>query len=137
MHSKLLGVLGASFLQFATTTHFAFADTYSLTELYPLSGFTTSYAVAINNSGTAVGYSSDANNVERTATVWTNGAASIVGTFSPSEALAINNAGQIVGSYGAPLTPVTLANKPFGLQQSVVWNGNTAICGSLERDYPG
>ena len=38
MNSKLLGVLAASFLQFATTTHFAFADAYNLIGLYPSQG---------------------------------------------------------------------------------------------------
>ena len=68
MNFKLLGVLSSilSTLLLDGTTDFAFADADDLTGLYPLSGFTKALAVGINNSGTAVGYSTDANNVDRT-----------------------------------------------------------------------
>jgi probable HAF family extracellular repeat protein len=77
-----------------------FAVTYTLTELEPLPGTTSSYAQWVNNSGQAVGIS--ANATANIATVWnSSGVPSsltpLPGTTS-NYVTGINNSGQVVGT---------------------------------------
>ena len=82
------------------------AQAYSLTGLGPVPGDTGSHAIAINNSGQVVGWSSSGNTVpgDDVATLWNGGTPTALG---PGHALAINNYGEIAGSSLAPINGVT------------------------------
>ena len=99
-------------------------------ELPGLPGSTSAEATAVNDLGTAVGYSVDAN-YDSVAVKWSpSGAVTDLGTLpgdTYSEALGINNLGQIAGYSGSDDT---------GVQHAVEWNAKGVITdlGASEAD---
>ncbi len=71
-----------------------------VTRMPAVPGELASVAHAVNDSGTVVGYSVSSGQANQRATIWSNGAATVLGTPSYSEANDINNAGMVVGFAG-------------------------------------
>jgi len=114
----------------ATMPASANAATPAARELPGLPGYTGAEATAVNNAGTVVGYSVDAN-YNSIAVKWSpSDAVTDLGTLpgdTYSEALGINNLGQIAGFSGSVET---------GVQHAVEWNAAGVIkdLGASEAD---
>lgn len=91
-----------------------------------LPGYTSSTAVAINEAGQAVGWSSDAAGTSSRATAWANGRAYDLGSLegdSNSRALAANDNGQVVGWSGT----AEGASRAFFWQRGVMLDINSIL----------
>ncbi len=111
----------------ATTAH---ATTYNLQVLQSLSGSGDSTAYALNDNGTVVGSSYNANTGQNESVYWENGTATSLGVTGLARG--INNSGTIVGETGN----ATLFT-PNGEAYSYTTSGGVTMLGTLGGAYSG
>ena len=124
-------VVGYSGLALHVTHAFQW-ENGKMIDLGTLPGYNGSTAYDINDSGQAVGYSSNSLTQQEHATLWSNGQITDLGTLggNKSAAVAINNKGQVAG-FGT-----TTGNG--GLAHGFIWeNGKMADLNSLIPENSG
>jgi probable HAF family extracellular repeat protein len=111
--------VGYSFLNSGVRHAFIYRNG-AMTDLGSLGGY--SGALAINRSGTAVGFASDTANGFGRAVLWANNSIVDISNGLESEARGINDFGQVVGE----------ATTPSGAERAFLWdNGTTEYLGTL------
>jgi probable HAF family extracellular repeat protein len=91
--------LAASILLFALSATRASADSFTLTDLGTLPGYSGSFALGINSSGQVTGFVRTANGGADQAYLYSGGVMTGLGTLggTQSQGYGINDSGQVVG----------------------------------------